>query len=387
MLWRKNYATLCFSTVAMAMVIAGDAAAAGPRQPESASLGAAYQRTVDRAVGYLATKGQAADGSFAAFAGPGVTALVTTGMLRNGRSPGDPVVAKSLRYLEGFVRSDGGVYQQGTLYRNYETCLGILCFSQANRNGRYDKVLEGAEQFVKAGQWDEAEGKDPSSNYYGGAGYGKHERPDLSNTQFMIDALHAVGAGPEDEALQKALIFVNRCQNLETEHNTTPFASKSPDGGFYYTPAAGGTSQAGNAPNGGLRSYGSMTYAGLKSMIYAGVSPDDPRVKAAFEWIRMHYDVRSNPGMADAGLYYYYHVFAKALDAMGVDVIEDADGVKHDWRRELLEELIRRQLADGSWINDNARWLEGDPSLVTGYALLTLSYCRPAAGAGAGAGD
>ena len=28
---------------------------------------------------------------------------------------------------------------------------------------------------------------------YGGAGYGKHSRPDLSNTSFLIDALRAVG--------------------------------------------------------------------------------------------------------------------------------------------------------------------------------------------------
>jgi squalene-hopene/tetraprenyl-beta-curcumene cyclase len=62
---------------------------------------------------------------------------------------------------------------------------------------------------------------------------------------------------------------------------------------------------------------------------------------------------------------------------MKLDVVVDANGVKHDWRSELAAELIRRQQPDGSWINDNSRWLEGDPSLVTGYVLLTLSYCRP----------
>ncbi len=50
--------------------------------------------------------------------------------------------------------------------------------------------------------------------------------------------------------------------------------------------------------------------------------------------------------MGDAGLYYYYHTFAKALDAFGIDEIEDAKGVKHDWRRELTEELARRQKAE-----------------------------------------
>ena len=60
-----------------------------------------------------------------------------------------------------------------------------------------------------------------------------------------------------------------------------------------------------------------MTYAGLKSMIYAGVKKDDPRVKAAYEWVQKHYTLDENPGMGGNGLYYYYHTFAKALDAIG----------------------------------------------------------------------
>lgn len=275
------------------------------------------------------------------------------------------------------MQPDGGVYAPGTFYRNYETCLAILCFTEANRDGRYDRLIARAEAFIKGLQWDEGEGTGPTDFSYGGAGYGQHKRPDLSNTSFFIDALKACGRGPEDEALQRALVFVSRCQNLETEYNTTPFAPKNPDGGFYYTPAAGGQSQAGETPTGGLRSYASMTYAGLKSMLYAGVDEDDPRVKAAVAWIRKHYDLRSNPGMGDAGLYYYYHVFAKALDAIGAEVFEDAQGNKHDWRRELVAHLARLQREDGSWINENDRWLEGDPNLVTGYALLALSYCRP----------
>ena len=122
--------------------------------------------------------------------------------------------------------------------------------------------------------------------------------------------------------MKKALIFVSRCQNFESANNTLPFAAKNPDGGFYYTAAAGGESPAGKTPNGGLRSYGSMTYAGLKSMIYAGVGRDDPRVKAATKWIEQHYDLTSNPGMGPSGLYYYYHTAAKALDAAGMKEVD-----------------------------------------------------------------
>jgi squalene-hopene/tetraprenyl-beta-curcumene cyclase len=120
-----------------------------------------------------------------------------------------------------------------------------------------------------------------------------------------------------------------------------------------------------------------MTYSGFKSMIHAGLTKDDPRVKAAFTWIRKNYDVKSNPGMGTAGLFYYYHTFAKALDALGLDQIEDADGVKHDWRRELTEELARRQQPNGSWVNTNSRWMEGDPNLATSLALVAISYCKP----------
>jgi squalene-hopene/tetraprenyl-beta-curcumene cyclase len=337
----------------------------------------AYEDMVRRAIDYLATKGQAEDGSFSSYAGPGVTALTTTAIMRHGRTPSDPLVAKSLDYLEKFVQPDGGIYRTETLYRNYETCLAMLCFTEANKDGRYDDLLAGADAFVKGIQWDEGEGADASDAAYGGAGYGKHKRPDLSNTQFFVEALKAVGNDENSEAIQRALVFVSRCQNLETEHNTTPFATKNPDGGFYYTAAAGGSSQAGETPQGGLRSYGSMTYAGLKSMIYAGVGPDDPRVQAAVKWIKKNYDLQSNPGMGSAGLFYYYHTFAKALDALKFDKFVDAEGNDHDWRAELRGELVRRQQPDGSWSNENDRWLEGDPNLVTAYALLTAAYCEP----------
>ncbi|MGA2061379.1 MAG: prenyltransferase/squalene oxidase repeat-containing protein [Thermoguttaceae bacterium] len=276
-----------------------------------------YAQAVDRAIQYLLSKGQGPDGAFSAQAGPGVTAVVTAGILRHGRSADDPAVAKSLKYLEGFVQSDGGIYAKDTFYKNYETSLALMCFAEANRGGRYNKLIKNADKFLKAEQWDERVGQDKSSPSYGGAGYGRNKRPDLSNTGFFLDALKAAGDGPDDEAVKKALIFVSRCQNLESEHNTLPFATKNPDGGFYYTAAGGGVSQAGSLPDGGLRSYGSMTYAGLKSMIYAGVGPDDPRVKAALKWLQSHYDVTSNPGMGSSGLYYYYHTFAKALDTLG----------------------------------------------------------------------
>ena len=343
-----------------------------PIGPDSAT----YQRAVDRGLEYLG-QAQSEDGSYSSEAGPGITAIVAAAMLQSGRTPGEPHVAKALEYVEGFVHDDGGIYAPGSRYQNYETSLAILCFSAANRDGRYNEILRQAEAFAKKIQWDDGEGHDKSNLSYGGAGYGSRSRPDLSNTSFLIDALHAAGAESDEPALERALVFVSRCQNLESPHNTTEFAAKVNDGGFYYTIAAGGESQAGKTSDGGLRSYGSMTYAGLKSMIFCGVGPDDPRVKAAYEWARKHYTLAENPGMGTDGMYYYFHTFAKALDAVGDDTLVDASGASHDWRRELAERLFALQKDDGSWVNTSPRWLESDPNLATAYSLLALSYCQP----------
>lgn len=334
----------------------------------------AASRLADRAVAFL-EKSQAPDGSWSKAAGPGVTAIAAAGIMAHGRSPDDPVVARALKHLESCIHSDGGVYAEGSRHQNYETCIAMLALKAANADGRYDDELARAEEFVKTIQWDDGEGYARDSLNFGGAGYGSHSRPDLSNTAFLVDTLHQLGDDADDAAIQRALVFVSRCQNLATEHNTTKFPALNSDGGFYYTIAAGGESEAGELENGGLRSYGSMTYQGLKSMIYAGVGRDDPRVKAAIEWVQKNYSLEQNPGMGSAGLYYYYHTFAKALAAVGEAELVDAEGKSHEWRKELVAELAKRQQPDGSWLNDNARWMEGDANLVTAYALLALAQC------------
>jgi squalene-hopene/tetraprenyl-beta-curcumene cyclase len=345
---------------------------------ETASAGvhpATLNEAVERAVGYFG-QAQADDGSWSASSGPGITAIVATSLMRSGRTAQDPVVARALAYLERFRHDNGGIYRDGSNHKNYETSIAMVTFKEANKDGKYNYLIAAAEKFVKKEQWDDEDGLNISDDNYGGAGYGSKARPDLSNTSFLIDALHELGRGEDDPAIQKAFIFVSRCQNLESKDNTTPVAAKVNDGGFFYTIAGGGQSMAGETPEGGLRSYGSMTYAGLKSMIYAGVSRDDPRVKAAHEWIRKNYTIQENPGMGANGLYYYYHTFAKALDAIGDKEIVDSQGKPHDWRAELAAQLISAQSPDGSWVNSTPRWLEGDPNLVTAYSLLALSYCK-----------
>ncbi len=327
-------------------------------------------------VNYLKTT-QADDGSWTSPMAPGITALVTAALIDGGVAADDPSVIKALNHLKSHIQQDGGIYYTKSQHRNYESCIALIAFKKANANGQYDTIIANVLNFLKKQQWDEGEGLESADARYGGAGYGRHERPDLSNTQFLLDALKEAGAGPDDPAVKKALIFVSRSQNLETEYNNTPFAALVNDGGFYYTPAAGGTSEAGKTPEGGLRSYGSMTYAGLKSFIYAGLKTDDRRVKAAFEWIRRFYTIDENPGMGQQGVFYYYHTFAKALAVLDLDYFEDAKGNKHDWRRELTEKLAGLQKENGSWVNPTPRWNEGDPNLSTAYVLMGLAFCDP----------
>jgi len=338
---------------------------------------AAVRAAIARASTFLAEQGQAADGSFSAQAGPAVTALAVTALLKTGTPPDAPVVQRGIASLLAFRQEDGGIHPPDSAVANYETSIALVALAACNQDGRHDDVIKAGQAFVRGLQWDDGEGRGVADPAYGGAGYGRKKRPDLSNTAFLVEALRELGAGPDDPAIQRALVFVSRTQNLEGPHNALPFPAKNPDGGFYYTPAAGGESQAGTTPEGGLRSYGSMTYAGLKSMIFAGLTRDDPRVKAAVEWLAKRYTFAENPGLGDAGLYYYFHTAAKALDALGEDSFTDASGTRHAWRSELADALIARQQADGSWVNENPRWMEGDPNLVTSYALLALAPCLP----------
>ncbi len=322
-------------------------------------------------------KSQKPDGSFGdrPEQAPGVTGLVVAGLLQNGYGADDPVVAGGLKYLEGQVKKDGGIYNRGLA--NYVTSVAVMALSDANQGGKYDTVLKNATKFLKGLQM----GGDEGDVKYGGLGYGNpggKDRPDASNTQMFLEALSKAGVSKDDPAVQRAIKFMSRCQNLPGETNDQPFAKKTSEddkGGLVYVPDP--DDKAHQAPDGGLRSLGGMTYAGLKSFLYAGVGKDDPRVKGAVGWIRRHYTLKENPGMGSAGLYYYYHTFGKAMKAWGEDQFKDDKGAEHDWRRDLFAELKGRQKDDGSWVNDKRDVFgEGNPDLATGFALLALSYTK-----------
>jgi squalene-hopene/tetraprenyl-beta-curcumene cyclase len=349
-------------------------AADQPLGPNPADLA----KSRERAVAFLKTA-QSEDGSWTSPDSSGITGLCVFGLLNSGLPAGDPAIDKGLRKIESLAQPDGSICSPKSRTSAYETAIAVMALHAASDSGKYDTLIDKAETFLRGTQFDEKKGIAKDDPRFGGSGYGPNGgRPDLSNTAFFLEALQAAGAKCDDPAVQNALVFISRCQNLESEFNTTPEAAKINDGGFYYTAAGGGGSPAGRTDEGGLRSYGSMTYAGFKSMLHAGLTADDPRVKAALDWISKHYSVSENPGMGANGLFYYYYLFAKALAAHGEDHLASADGRKHDWRKELAEHLFSLQQANGSWQNtDSDRWLEGDPNLVTAYVLVALKSCEP----------
>jgi squalene-hopene/tetraprenyl-beta-curcumene cyclase len=367
-----NRRRLCRSALACAAaclalgLTRGRAAEVGPDAKD-------VKECLDKGVAALRAT-QAADGSWSAQAtGPGATALVVAALLRNGVPADDPMVSKGLAYLEKSIKKDGGIYDK--VLANYTTSVAVMALKEANKGGKYDAVIKNATAFLKGIQ----QGGDDVKT--GGTGYDAKSRPDLSNTQFFVEALLAAGVPRDDPAIQNALKFISRCQNLPGEGaNDQPFAKKAADadkGGLTYTPLDPDDSPHKTA-DGGLRSLGAMTYGGLKSFLYAGVGKDDKRVKACIAWVRRHYTLDENPGLKQAGLYYYYHTFAKALDAWGEDLFEDGKGQKHDWRKELFAALKKRQGQGGGWVNQgDERFGEADPNIATAFALLSLSYVKP----------
>jgi squalene-hopene/tetraprenyl-beta-curcumene cyclase len=291
--------------------------------------------------------------------------------------------------LLALQKEDGSIYQHGLA--NYVTSASIMALRDSH-DSAYEEAIQAAGRFLVTLQADEDEGYSQEADpYYGGMGYGGDERPDLSNTQMSIEALRAAGIDEDEEAYQKAILFLQKCQNLAEVNPTSVQISPTEkivsgnDGGGKYSPTSS-KADLEEIDKGVFvaRSYGSMTYALLKSYILAGLDPEDKRVQAAVRWIRNNYTLDENPGFEGAsdpdagqqGLFYYYLTLARALDAMQLESIEVPDGTQRPWRAELREKILRLQRSDGSWVNHRApRWFEGNPVLATAYALLVLDQC------------
>lgn len=280
----------------------------------------------------------------------------------------------------GLRASGRGIYEKEL--PSYNTSIALVALVLANQP-EYQSTILNARKFIAGLQVDLDEKGKTDNPFDGGIGYGNQDkRPDLSNTSFALEAMAVSRLYLKDKNLpdaadldwKAAIHFLECCQNLP-DYNHENWASDDPQnrGGFIYAP---GQSMAGetNLPSGrvAFRSYGSMSYAGLLSYIYAHLKKDDPRVTAVTDWLRSNYTVEENPALGQQGLYYYYHMMAKALSVYGADSLELRSGRKVNWREQLALKLINLQRADGSWANENGRWFEKDPALVTAYSVIVL---------------
>jgi squalene-hopene/tetraprenyl-beta-curcumene cyclase len=290
-----------------------------------------------------------------------------------------------IAFLLKHVQPDGGIYVKARA--NYNTALALMAMLMHPKLENEEVMLR-ARRFLVSRQMDLDQPGKNDNPLDGGIGYGddKGNHADLSNTHFVLEALHyaeALLADKGDAAKNEpklnfgaAISFIERCQN-RPESNKSSWVSTDPKdaGGFVYGPGETRGEEFKTADGRtALRSYGSISYAGLLSFIYAGLDREDPRVKAALDWLSKNYTLDENPGLGAQGKFYYFHTMAKALNAAEIDLLSLTDGQTIDWRKQLAEKLLNIQRGDGSWVNvDAARWMEGDAVLTTGYILMALA--------------
>jgi len=343
-------------------------------------------------------KGQHDNGGFGQIPGQppgevGITGLVIRGLAgapKEFQAAAKPAIEKAIGFLLKHQQKDGSFTQERSGLSTYRTAIAINALVAVDRK-RYAAEIKKAADWLKGDQFDSEEGVGEDNPHFGGFGYDKGgEKPDadMSNTLMAIGALRDAGISPDDPVFKRALTFLSRCQNSSETNPGVGKLKPKDDGGFIYDPGlsrnkSGAVTNADGTMS--FESYASMTYGGLMSMIYTGVSKDDARIKAALNWIKANYTLDENYGLgirnkdpkaAQQGLYYYYHVFAKALASLDTKTVQTKDGPRL-WADDLAAAFIKRQQKDGSFVNPVDRWWERDPTLVTAYVINAYNYAWP----------
>lgn len=372
---------------------------AGPA-PQPADLKKALKDAIDRGIKFIRTHQDPKTGAVRFLADnektahPGLTGMALLCYLRSHRgytSDDGPFVGRALEWLVSMQKPDGSIY----LHDSAQYCTSVALTAIAESG---EKRFKGAQQraldYLVAIQASENTGYRKGDRFYGGVGYGGDERPDLSNTQFGVEAARAAGLPKDHPFFKRAATFAGRTQNYGEGNDQTwklpsgEVVRPGNDGGAMYLP---GESKAGiEVLSDGrkvFRSYGSMSYALLKSYIFCDLKRADPKVQAVARWCQENFALDRHPGFLSGeagdepwqGLYYYYFSMARALSVFGEDSWTTEAGVLHDWRSELGAELLSRQGENGSFVNEKSpRWNENAPILCTLYGVLALEECLKA---------
>ncbi len=264
----------------------------------------------------------------------GSTALATLALLQAGVDPGDAAMQRAIAAVRGVP-----------LEFTYVVSLKSQALVAAGADKHRHAIAQAADWLSRAqqanGMW----------------GYGLEGlRGDFSNSQFALLGLYEAARG----GVRVNAMVWNRARGSWLN-------SQNIDGGWGYLP-------------GGGDSTGSMTTAGVASMFICGDALAMSRARGrasdgsviccqpyaeyrplarGLNWLATHFSVKANPN----GSYYFYYMYG--LERVGI-----LSGLRnigeHDWYREGVAELIRRQRGDGSW-------RDIDPVVDTAFALLFLA--------------
>ncbi|MEM6280379.1 MAG: prenyltransferase/squalene oxidase repeat-containing protein, partial [Verrucomicrobiota bacterium] len=339
-----------------------------PTGDANVSLKLEIERAISKGAAFLESTQDSETGSWSDPTLPALTALPISAILGDpalaGKSELPESAAKGYEFLLSNVKSDGGIYGKGLA--TYNTAISVMALVQSGQE-EHLPVIAKARRLLINQQQDYDKRGETDNLFDGGIGYGgSYAHSDLSNTYFALEALYysrkVLADTDYDDSSEfdldwdAAIEFVSRTQNsAETIERLGETAAlrEEDEGGFIYFP--GNTkSDVITVPGDdgkertALRSYGSMSYAGLLSFIYAEMDRDDPRIALVMNWLQNNYTLEENPGMDAQGLYYYYHTMSKALAITGTTHLETEDGKKIDWKQDLALEVMSRQQQDGS---------------------------------------
>ncbi len=322
--------------------------------------------SLTRAADYLWAQ-QAADGGFHS---------TTYGLLRSGQSLTPFVLGALLRVPDTIARAPAGALDRAIAfirrhtnvdgavgvtggnadYPNYATALAVDALVAAGR-GLADIAPMVAH--LRAQQFSEANGWTPEDSPYGGWGMGgAMRRPpdaghvDLSMTRFVLEALHVAGVDGSDPVMTRARVFLER--------------SRSPDGGFFFSPVTPALNKAGRDDE-GFVSYGTATADGVLALRASRLPDSDDRIARGIAWLDRAHQPDRVPGLAEgnespqaswsAGLRFY---FAAAIARV----------------RPQLRVQLPEQAEDGSFRNSSSRVKEDDPLIATTLAIEVLTRGR-----------
>ena len=296
----------------------------------------------------------------------------------------------AIEFLLKHQQPDGSFSKGKSGLGTYRTALTISALVACDRE-KYAAQIKRATDWLRGNQFEDDDNVPTDNPHYGGFGYdhaGEKPDADMSNTQIALTALKDAGIPADDPVFKRALTFLERCQNSSETNPGVGKLKPKDDGGFIYDPGLSDNKSSPMQHEDGTtsyESYASMTYAGLMSLLYAGLDEDDPRVQAAKRWIAANYTLEENKGLgvrakdpnaAQQGMFYYFQVFAKCLAALGKPTIKTEAGEQR-WAQDLFNTLAARQNDDGSFKNPNSRWWEQDPVLCTTYAVNAMNYAAP----------